>query len=790
MKEKLTNFFADAKWMTKTILALWITFLLGLTGCVSLVYMTSVDAFGWFGGMPPLEILENPRSELASELYSADGVLIGKYFRNNRSPVEYEDISPNLFNALIATEDVRFYEHSGVDGRAMLRVVWGVITANLQGGGSTVSQQLAKNLFKMRANEDYSGPLYGTRLGRGVLIKVKEWIIATRLERSYTKEEIITMYFNTVDFGSNAYGIKVACKTFFNKAPSDINVEEAGVLVGLLKATNLFSPVFNEENSKKRRNVVMNQMRVYGYLSKEEYDSLKVLPITLDYSVEGHTKGMAPHFRNIVKSKVNRWCKANGYDLFSDGLKIYTTMDSKLQQYAENSVNKHISTLQGFFDEYWDGKNPWVDEDGREIPGFIESAIKRTPTYRSLKQQYGDKKDSIDYFLNLPRKMTIFTWQGEKDTVLSPIDSIKYYKHFLHAGFMAMDPKTGYIKAWVGGHNYKYFKFDHVIQGARQPGSTFKPFLYLAALDNGYSPCDTVKDTRYTFPLKDQAEGQKNYWSPPNFTNEYKEEFITIRHGLAQSLNSIAAFLMMKMQPQTVVDYAQRLGITTPLEAVPSLALGVSDVKLYDMVGAYNVFASKGIWTEPLFVTRIEDKNGNVIKRFTSQTREALSEETAYLMLHMLQGATDWKYKTDGTAIRLRTTEYHKFGGEKYYFEGEIAAKTGTTNNYSDGWFMGILPQLVTGVWVGADDRSVHFRRGEFGQGSRMAMPIFGHFLRQVYDDSTTHIVPGEFERPINPLPVEIDCEKFYGRKFETDSSGNVIKPQNIMIENGLSDDI
>ena len=774
MEEKRTSFFKDIKWFSRFILILWLFFVGGIACVISLIYMTSIDAFGLFGAMPALEILENPKSELASELYSEDGVLIGKYFRNNRSPVEHEDISDNLYNALKATEDIRFKDHSGVDGRASLRVMMGVLTFNHKGGGSTITQQLAKNLFKMREREDFAGSLYKIGICRKVLIKVKEWIISARLERAYTKKEIITMYFNTVDFGSNSFGIKVASKTFFNKLPKDINVQEAGVLVGLLKATNMYSPRFNPENSLRRRNTVIGQMFKYAYLNQTEFDSLKALPIELDYSVEGHTKGMAPHFRNIVKSKVNHWCKENGYDLFADGLKIHTTLDSKMQQYAENSLNKHLSTLQGFFDKYWEGKNPWVNSNGKEIKGFIERAIKRTDRYRGLKKKFGENADSLDYYLNKPHEMTIFTWQGEKDTIMSSIDSLKYYKRFLHAGFMAMDPHNGHVKAWVGGHNYKYFKFDHVIQGARQPGSTFKPFLYLAALDNGYSPCDTVKDTRYTFALEDQAEGQKNFWSPPNFTNKYKEEFITIRYGLAQSLNSIAAFLMMQMQPQKVVEYAQRLGITTPLDPVPSLALGVSDVKLYDMVGAYSVFANKGIWTEPLFVTKIEDKNGNVIKTFKSKTNEALSEEYAYLMLHMLQGATSHEYHSDGTAIRLRSREYHEFGGEEYRFHGEIAAKTGTTNNYSDGWFMGVVPDLVTGVWVGADDRSVHFRQGKYGQGSRMAMPIFGNFLKQLYTDSTSGIGPANFEKPISPLPVEIDCDKYNGHVSYSDSTQSI----------------
>lgn len=776
-KEIIKNQTFNFKLFTKVALLFWAISFLVFFSLFFLIYSTSINLFGLYGSLPPLEILENPKSELASELYSSDGELLGKYFRNNRTPVEYEDISPNVINALLATEDVRFNEHSGIDGRAMLRVFTGIATGNLKGGGSTITQQLAKNLFKMRSEETYEGPLYKIKIFRKILVKVKEWIIAVRLEKSYTKNEIITMYLNTVDFGSNTFGIKVASQTFFGVNQDELKVEEAAVLVGLLKAPTKYSPILNPENSLYRRNTVLNQMKKYNFIDNSTFDSLSKTDIVLNYNIENQNGGLAPYFRTIVRNKLIYWCKERGYDLFSDGLKIYTTLDSKMQKYAEESVELHIKRLQKFFYEHWKDKNPWVDENSREIKNYPETAIKRTSYYRYLKNKYENYPDSIQFFLNKKRKMKVFTWNGEKDTVFSPMDSLKYYKHFLHSGLMAMNPHNGHIKAWVGGINYKYFKFDHVKQGARQPGSTFKPFVYLTAIDNGYSPCYEVLDAPTSF----KTEDEKGTWTPPNFENYYSNEMVTIREAMARSMNSVTAFLMKKITPQKVVEYAKRLGITTPLEPVPALCLGVNDVTVYDLVGAYSVFANKGIWTEPQFITRIEDKEGNIIQEFIPKTHEAISEESAYVMLHMLQGATSHEYyeiKDDGhrsalgTAIRLRSREYHKFSDEEYRFEGEIGAKTGTTNNYSDGWFMGVLPDLVTGIWVGADDRSVHFRSGEFGQGSRQAMPIFGHFLNLLYKDSTSNIKPSRFEKPLKELPVEIDCYK-YNNGISIDDSSN-----------------
>ncbi len=711
-----------------------------------------------YGTMPSLEVLENPKSELASELYSGDGALLGKYFRENRSPVEFEEISPNMINALVATEDARFYEHSGIDLKGTFAIL-GSILAGDPRGSSTISQQLAKNLFETRG-EAYEGPMSKLPIIKTAIIKTKEWLSAIKIERSYTKREIMTMYLNTVDFGSNAYGIKSASQTFFGTTPDKLKAQEAAMLVGLLKAPSRYSPVLNPPRALARRNTVLEQMQKYKFINSDQCDSLKLLPIDLKYTVENQNKGNATYFRTVVHNYLIGWCKTRGIDLYADGLKVYTTIDSKLQAHAEEAVNKHMKYIQGEFDNFWKGRNPWIDESGKEIPNFIQTVAKRTERYRSLMLTYDGNIDSVNYWMNKKIRMKVFTWAGEKDTLFSPIDSIKYYKRFLQAGMLSMDPRSGHIKAWVGGVDHKYFKFDHVKQGRRQPGSTFKPFTYLAALDNGYSPCFEIQDAPVTFQY--QNGGQMLTWTPQNSEGEFTGKTFTLRQAMARSINSITANVMKRVGPQTVVDYCKKLGIKSPLDPVPALCLGSSDVTVYELVGAYGAFANHGVYTEPIFITRIEDKNGNVLQEFTPNSKEAINEETAYLMLYMLKGGTEEK---GGTALGLR--RYHIFDGN------DVGGKTGTTSNFSDGWFMGVTKSLVTGVWVGGDDRSIHFTTYTFGQGSKLALPIVGAYLEKAYNDESIGLERGYFDKPSKPMTVEINCGKYKNSSGGTDSTAN-----------------
>ncbi|MGB3589636.1 MAG: transglycosylase domain-containing protein [Tunicatimonas sp.] len=729
------------------------------------IYTVSIDFMGLYGGLPSWSALENPKNDVSSELYSADNVQLGKYYRENRSPVTYEELSPNLVNALVATEDERFTEHSGIDLQSMGRVAWGITkkvvtfgASSLDGGGSTLSQQTAKNLFKTRGQNE--GPLMSIP-GLGMLIiKTKEWIVAVKLERYYTKKEILAMYLNTAEFSSNSYGIKVAAKTFFNKPTYDLDVEEAAVLVGMLKAATYYNPARNPNNSMRRRNVVMNQMRKNGYLEQEAYDTLAPQPIVLNFKVESHNDGPATYFRAVIRRWLYRWADEHGYDLDEDGLKIYTTLDSRMQEHAEVAVKTHMSYQQGLFEKHWGKENPWRDEEGKEIKGFVEMLAKRSPRYKGLEERYGKDHDSIQIVMDTPVATTLFTWENEdykKDTIISPTDSIKYTQRFLHAGFMSMDPLSGHIKAWVGGINFENFQYDHVMRGKRQPGSTFKPFVYAAAVDNGYSPCYEVVDAPVTFSVF--TNGREDTWTPKNAGGRYSGDKMTIRQAMAQSINSVTAFVMKRLGPETVVSYAKRMGITSNIEAVPSLALGGGgDVSVYEMVGAYSTFVNHGTWTEPVFITRIEDKEGNVVYDHPVKTREALSEETAYLMLYMLRGATEEEDGT-GRGIPLEIREGN-----------EVGAKTGTTSNYSDGWFMGVTKDLVSGAWVGGDNRSVHFKTLALGQGARMAMPIWVEYMKRVYADERLDYEKGAFERPRTGLSIEIDCDQYGSFGEEADS--------------------
>jgi len=743
----------------KTLKFLWIGFGSFWLFLIVYVFLVQINFLNLFGEMPTLDVLENPKSELASELISSDGATLGKYFRENRSPIEYENISKNMLNALIATEDVRFEKHSGIDFKGTFAIFTSMLMLKNR-GSSTLSQQLAKNLFSTRGRK-YAGILTKVPKVRTLIVKTKEWLTAIKIERAYTKQEIITMYLNTVDFGSNAYGIKTAASTFFNTTPEKLTINQAAMLVGVLKAPSYYSPVLHPENAFNRRNTVLEQMEKYDFLEEEEAEKLKKTEIGLIYKVENHNTGLAPYFRSVISNYLLDWCDEHDFDLYSDGLKIYTTVDSRMQTYAEAAVKEHVGKMQGIFYQQWRGKNPWVDEELKEIPGFIDHSFKRTETYKILSQIHHGDSVAIFREANKKRKMKVFTWKGEKDTLFSTIDSLKYYKWFLQAGFMAMNPKNGHVKAWVGGIDHKYFKYDHVRQGKRQPGSTFKPFVYLAALDNGYSPCYEMQDVPVTFQF-DNGDEVKT-WTPQNSEGAFTGQTMTIRQAMARSVNSITANLMKTMGPQSVVDYAHKVGIDSELEAVPSLCLGSSDVNIYELVASYSTFVNQGVYNQPIFITRIEDKNGNVIQEFIPKTREAINQETAYLMTYMLKGSAEEK---NGSALGLR--RYRIFDGGN-----EVGGKTGTTSNYSDGWFMGITENLVAGAWVGGDDRCIHFTSYTYGQGSKLALPIVGLFYEKTFNDPAINLKKMPFTKPSKPLSVEINCAKYKAGSGNDSTSTN-----------------
>ena len=746
--------------LKKIVKTIWVISTLSIIIFVFGLYAIKFDLFGLFGGMPSLQDLEKPQSELSSELYSNDTILLGKYFRYNRSPVKYHELSNELITTLLVTEDIRFYNHSGIDFKGLVRATYGVFkniitlgSSGLEGGGSTITQQLAKNLFKIR--NEKKGKLSNVPFIGLIISKIKEWIVAVKLEEFYTKNEILSMYLNTAAYGSNSYGIKVASKTYFNKLPSQINYNEASIIIGLLNKPTKYNPFYNPGNAINKKTEILYNLYKYSKISKMNFDSLSVLGLNLTYKVENQNAGQATYFRTVVKNYLINWAKNNNYDLFSDGLKIYTTINSKMQSHAENAVAEQMKRLQNVFNKHWDGKNPWIDEKGYEIKDFLKNSIKRTKRYKDLLKNNNGDTIRVFNILNEKKEMKVFSWNQEIDTIFSAIDSLKYYKNFLQAGFISIEPKTGHIKAWVGGINHKYFKYDHVKQGKRQPGSTIKPIVYAAAIDNGYSPCYPVVDAPVVFELPGQ---DPPYWRPDNHNGKWTGETMTLRKAMAKSVNSITAFITKKISPKTVVDYAKKLGIKSKLEAVPAVCLGAGgDVSLFDLVGSYSTFINKGIWTEPFFISRIEDKYGNLIQKFVPTKNEALSEETAFLMLHMLKGS---KEEEGGTARGLNP---------ELTINNDVGAKTGTTQNASDGWFIGVTHNLVSGAWVGGDDRSIHFKNWAYGQGARTAMPIWQQYMLSIYNDSTTNIHKGKFDKPSKNISIEIDCS-VYNNDLKDDS--------------------
>jgi penicillin-binding protein 1A len=713
------------------------------------MYMVSINLFGFFGGMPDVREIENPKNDLSSELISADGVSLGRYFRYNRSQVAYEELSPELVNTLVISEDHRFQEHSGMDFKSLMRAAVGMITFNNQGGGSTLTQQLAKILF---TRNSVRGSLDGhiAKLGEfpaRIVQKNKEWIISVDLERNFTKEEILTMYLNTAEFVNNSFGIKVAAETYFGKQPDSLNLQESALLVGMLQNPSRFNPVRWPERALTKRNQVLGKVYLHKYklTTREQYDSIMALPLGLNFKIQDQNEGLATYFRTVVGNYLLAYCKARGIDLYNSGLRVYTTIDSRLQKYAEDALTQHMASLQKGFTEQWKLRklDPWLDENGNQFKDFLNKRIKTTPQYRAYTEKYGAKSDSVQIMLKLKKPMTIFTWNGERDTTFNVYDSLNYYKRFLQAGMMAMDPTTGAIKAWVGGANHKYFKFDHVRQAKRQAGSTFKPFVYGLAMESGYSPCYKLHDISPAIPVPGGV------WYPPNSGGDKGSgEEMTIRHAMALSINTITAQMMMKVGPENVVEFANRCGIESKLDAVPSLCLGVSDVSVFEMVGAYSTFVNGGIYTRPTFISRIEDKNGNVIEAFVPQTREGLNDQTAYKMVHMLRGGVEEEGGTSGGLPR------------ELKIDNEIGGKTGTTNDASDGWYMGITHNLVTGVWVGGDERAIRFPSWTFGQGIKTARPIFSNFMLKVYEDKESGITKGRFPQPRSGLPFLGDCSR------------------------------
>jgi len=710
-KRKQKKEVSKSKWITP----LWVFFCCVL---LALTILFTLISFGWLGFMPSFSELENPRSNLATEVYSSDGELLGKYYLENRSPCKYDELSPHLINALKATEDVRFEKHSGIDIRALGRVLTGVATRSNKGGGSTISQQLAKNLFPRDPNSSKF---------QTVITKFKEWVVAIKLEREYAKNEILAMYLNTVDFGNNSMGIKSAAATYFNKTPADLSVEESALLIGMLKAPTKFSPKRNPAASLQRRNVVMDQLLKYKYLTKEERDSIQGLSIDLSqFAMQHHATGSATYFREYLRLWLADWCRKNPkpdgshYDIYKDGLKIYTTIDSRMQKHAEKAVQDHVCNyLQPLFFKHIKGQKnaPFSNLSEEETQRILSIAMRRSERYALMKDA-GATDEEIRKAFATKVEMKIITWdRGMVDTVMTPMDSIRYMKSFLHCGMMAMDVNTGHIKAYVGGVNYQYFQFDHVKLSKRQVGSTFKPYIYTVAMQSGaYSPCTMVPNVPVTFHL---PEGTT--WTPRNSSDYKRGMMLPLSEALAQSLNYISAYLMKQFGPQAVIQLVRNMGITSDIPAVPSICLGSCDLSLYEQVGAMNCYPNQGVYVEPAFITRICDNNGSTIFEYVPKTNEAMDQITAFKTARLMQGVVD-----HGTGVRLRF---------QYKLNFPLAGKTGTTDNHSDGWFVGYTPMLTAGVWVGCEERSVHFRTLALGQGARTAMPIFAMFMQKCYED-------------------------------------------------------
>ncbi len=770
------NLYKGRAWYTKTIIVIC-SLIISL-----IIYLVMVDInFLWlFGKSPGFSQIKNPQTNEASEIYSSDGVLIGKYFNQNRTPVKYEDVNPIFWKTLIDTEDERFYSHFGIDITGLFAAVKDMIVHHDARGASTITQQLAKNMFRVRTQ--YSTGLLGHIPGvRMLIMKSKEWIIATKLELIYDKKDIITMYANTVDFSSNAYGIKTACKTYFGITPAEMTAEQAAVLVGMLKATTAYNPISNPKNSLKRRNVVLHNMLKHNDLTRAEYDSIIQIPIKLNFSIESNYDGQAQYFREAVADELKDWCNDNGYDLYTSGLKIYTTIDTRMQKYAEEAAIKQMKQVQRNFNNHWSGQDPWRDEKGQVIPNFIENIAKRQPVYKALQLKYDGNEDSIKYYMNKPHTVKLFDYEnGVIEKEMSTMDSIRYMVHFMHCSFLAMEPQTGEVKAWVGDLDFKSWKYDKVT-AMRQPGSTFKLFVYTEAMNQGLTPCDKRRDEYIRMEVYDKKKGETTIWTPTNANGRFSGDSIPLRSAFARSINSVAVRLGQEMGIKNIINTAHEMGIKSPLDEAPSLALGASDVNLLEMVNAYCTIANNGKHVSPVLVTRIIDKDGKEIYKAQREEKQAIPYKSAFFMQQLLMGGMR---EPGGTSQSL----WSYIGSAP---DTDFGGKTGTTNNHSDAWFMCVSPNLVAGAWVGGEYRSIHFRTGALGQGSRTALPICGNFIQAVLSDAAFAKYHGKFRTPDDTdikygmyscasyVPVRNDTVSTDTTDVVTENESNVVEDEN-----------
>jgi penicillin-binding protein 1A len=750
-KKQQQGYFKFIKWF-------WILF---GSGVLVVMFIFLLASWGAFGEMPTFERLENPETNLATEFISSDGETLGKlYLDDNRTWVDYDTLPQNLVDALVATEDARYYDHSGIDARGTLRAI---LFLGTKGGASTISQQLSRQLFV---------GVRSRNLMEAVTQKIKEWVIATRLERNYTKEEIIAMYLNIYDFGYAADGIRSASRIYFGKEPYELRTEESAVLVGMLKNSSLYNPIRREELVLSRRNTVLGQMAKYDYITEEEKDSLQALKMNINFNPESHREGLATYFRMYLQRWLNGWVNENPkpdgekWNIYLDGLKVYTTVDSRMQRNAEEAVQEHMKNLQAeFFHQNTPERNPttpFLDLSKGAIDTIMRNSMKRSERWRHLKRE-GLSEKEIEASFHKKTEMTVFDWNSdsfEKDTTMTPMDSIRYYKTFLRTAMMSMEPQTGHVKAWVGGIDYKHFQYDQVYQGARQAGSTFKPFVYAAAIDQlRYSPCYTLPDNQYC--IEPGKHGNMEAWCPKNSDGKYSGENLTLKKALANSVNTITAQLIDKVGPGSVVSIAKSMGLNKNIPEVPSIALGTHDFNVYEMVGAYGTFANQGVYVKPVMVTRIEDKNGTVLYEYTPETKDVLSKDVAYAMVNLMEGVT--QYGSGGrlrhTFAKEQTVYKEIITGYPYELTNPIAGKTGTTQNQSDGWFMGMVPNLVTGVWVGGEERSIHFSNLTYGQGASMALPIWALYMKKNYANEELGVSKDAFEEP-EEMTINIDCSK------------------------------
>ena len=768
------NLYRGRKWYAKT--------LIGIASCIVafFLYLGAVDInLLWlFGKSPGFIAIKDAVTSEASEIYSDDGVLIGKYFNENRTPVKFEDVNPVFWKALIATEDERFYSHHGIDYRGLVSAVKDAVVHHDARGASTITQQLAKNMFRMRTN--YSTGLLGMIPGvRMLIVKSKEWIIATKLEMTHNKNEILTMYANTVDFGSNAFGIKTAAKTYFNCSPKDLTVEQAAVLVGMLKATTYYNPLANPENSLRRRNVVLSNMVRHGDMTHADYDSISKIDIKLNYSVESNYDGTALYFREAVADELRTWCRDNDYDLYTSGLKIYTTIDSRMQKYAEEAAIKQMKQVQRNFNNHWGNQDPWQDENHNVIPGFIEGIAKRQPVYKYLLSRFPNNPDSIEYYLNRPHKVKLFDYEhGTIEKEMSTMDSIRYMVHFMHCSFVAMEPQTGAVKAWVGDIDFKSWKYDKVT-AMRQPGSTFKLFVYTEAMNQGLTPCDKRRDEYFSMQVFDKKHNEEVTWAPTNANGYFTGDSIPLKAAFARSINSIAVRLGQEMGITRIAETAHKMGIESPLDETPALALGSSDINLLELANAYSTVANDGKYVKRVLVTRIVDRNGKEVYRAPTNEEQVIPYKSAFLMQQLLMGGTS---EPGGTSMSLN-------GYVGKFRDTDWGGKTGTSNNHSDAWFMGVSPKLVVGAWVGGEYRCIHFRTGALGQGSRTALPICGLFLQSVLNDPAFAKYRVKFGKPKDAdiTSSMYNCQSYYTReKADSSRSDSIhVEEEIVLDENG-----